>query len=59
MKDKNKKPERFNSSIPDEIPKELLLAYVDGELVSRENINTINFDNVDEVVLTHAIVGGY
>ena len=34
-------------------------AYVDGELVSRENINTINFDNVDEVVLTHAIVGGY
>ena len=33
-------------------------AYVDGTLISRENINTLNFDNVDEVVLTHAIVGG-
>ena len=33
-------------------------AYVDGELVGRENINTINFDEVNDVVLTHAIVGG-
>ena len=33
-------------------------AYIDGNLVSRENINTINFDEIDEVVLTHAIVGG-
>jgi hypothetical protein len=33
-------------------------AYIDGELTSREEIANINFDNVDEVVLTHAIVGG-
>tara|TARA_R100001163_G_C5032432_1_gene172289 strand:- start:416 stop:622 length:207 start_codon:yes stop_codon:yes gene_type:complete len=33
-------------------------AYIDGELVSRENINTVNFDEVNDVVLTHAIVGG-
>jgi anti-sigma factor RsiW len=32
MKDENKKPESFNSSIPDEISNELLMAYVDGEL---------------------------
>ena len=33
-------------------------AYIDGELVTREELPNINFDNVDEVVLTHAIVGG-
>jgi len=32
MKDKNKKSENFNSSIPDEISNEFLMAYVDGEL---------------------------
>lgn len=34
-------------------------AYIDGELVTREELPNINFDNVDEVVLTHAIVGGH
>jgi|TARA_B100000085_G_C18549989_1_gene515471 sulfur carrier protein ThiS len=33
-------------------------AYVDGELVSREDIANIDFNAVDEVVLTQAIVGG-
>jgi len=33
-------------------------AYIDGELVARMELNNINFDEVDEVVLTHAIVGG-
>jgi hypothetical protein len=33
-------------------------AYVDGELVTREELGNINFDEVDDVVLTHAIVGG-
>ena len=33
-------------------------AYVDGELVSNEELTNIDFNNVDEVVLTHAIVGG-
>ena len=32
--------------------------YVDGELVTREEITNINFDEVNDVVLTHAIVGG-
>jgi len=34
-------------------------AYVDGELVGRESIANLDFNAVDEVVLTHAIVGGY
>ena len=33
-------------------------AYVDGELVTREELPNVDFNNVDEVVLTHAIVGG-
>ena len=33
-------------------------AYVDGELVSNEELPNIDFNQVDEVVLTHAIVGG-
>ena len=33
-------------------------AYVDGELVTREEITNIDFNNVDEVVLAQAIVGG-
>ena len=33
-------------------------AYIDGELVTREELPNIDFNNVDEVVLTHAIVGG-
>ena len=32
--------------------------FVDGEMVSRENISSINWDDVDSVVLTPAIVGG-
>jgi hypothetical protein len=32
--------------------------FVDGEMVSRENISAINWDDVDSVVLTPAIVGG-
>ena len=34
-------------------------AYIDGELVTREELPNIDFNNVEEVVLTHAIVGGY
>ena len=33
-------------------------AYIDGELVTREELPNIDFNQVDEVVLTHAIVGG-
>ena len=33
-------------------------AYIDGELVTREELPDVNFDDVGEVVLTHAIVGG-
>jgi len=33
-------------------------AYVDGELVTREEIANIDFNNVDEVTLAQAIVGG-
>lgn len=33
-------------------------AYVDGTLVSREDINNIDFNAVDEVHLAQAIVGG-
>ena len=33
-------------------------AYIDGELVMREELPNIDFNNVDEVVLTQAIVGG-
>jgi len=32
--------------------------FVDGEMVSRENINSIDWETVEEVVLTPAIVGG-
>ena len=32
--------------------------FVDGEMVSRENIASINWDEVDTVMLTPAIVGG-
>tara|TARA_R110002012_G_scaffold115540_1_gene262456 strand:- start:2245 stop:2478 length:234 start_codon:yes stop_codon:yes gene_type:complete len=33
-------------------------AYVDGELVTREEIANIDFNNVEEVTLAQAIVGG-
>jgi len=32
--------------------------FVDGEMVSREHISTVNWDNVEMVDLTPAIVGG-
>ena len=32
--------------------------FVDGEMVSRETISQVNWDNVDMVDLTPAIVGG-
>jgi len=32
--------------------------FVDGEMVSRENISTLDWDNVEMVDLTPAIVGG-
>ena len=32
--------------------------FVDGEMVSRENISTLNWENVEMVDLTPAIVGG-
>tara|TARA_R100000322_G_scaffold136989_2_gene92802 strand:+ start:884 stop:1045 length:162 start_codon:yes stop_codon:yes gene_type:complete len=32
--------------------------FVDGEMVSRENITTLNWDSVESVDLTPAIVGG-
>ena len=33
--------------------------FVDGEMVSRENISTLNWENVEMVDLTPAIVGGH
>ena len=33
-------------------------AYIDGELVTREEIANIDFNNVEEVTLAQAIVGG-
>tara|TARA_R100000008_G_scaffold76535_1_gene56441 strand:+ start:5402 stop:5602 length:201 start_codon:yes stop_codon:yes gene_type:complete len=33
--------------------------FVDGEMVSREQIGSLNWDNVESVDLTPAIVGGY
>ena len=33
--------------------------FVDGEMVSREEITSLNWDNVESVDLTPAIVGGY
>ena len=33
--------------------------FVDGEMVSRENISEVNWDSVESVVLTPAIVGGF
>ena len=32
--------------------------FVDGEMVSRENISEVNWDEVTEVMLTPAIIGG-
>tara|TARA_R110000824_G_scaffold265849_3_gene454783 strand:+ start:158 stop:358 length:201 start_codon:yes stop_codon:yes gene_type:complete len=32
--------------------------FVDGEMVSRETVNTVNWDEVEQVDLTPAIVGG-
>jgi hypothetical protein len=32
--------------------------FIDGEMVSRENISSVNWDDVESVVLTPAIVGG-
>ena len=32
--------------------------FIDGEMVSRENISSVNLDDVESVVLTAAIVGG-
>ena len=32
--------------------------FIDGELVTRENISTISWDSVENVNLTPAIVGG-
>ena len=33
--------------------------FVDGEMVSREEISSLNWDTVESVDLTPAIVGGY
>tara|TARA_R110000751_G_scaffold307295_1_gene428055 strand:- start:118 stop:360 length:243 start_codon:yes stop_codon:yes gene_type:complete len=33
--------------------------FVDGEMVSRANISEVDWDSVETVVLTPAIVGGY
>ena len=33
--------------------------FVDGEMVSREEINTIQWDEVNSVTLTPQVVGGY
>lgn len=33
--------------------------FVDGEMVSREEINSINWDEVNTVTLTPQVVGGY
>ena len=32
--------------------------FIDGEMVSREKISFVNWDDVESVVLTAAIVGG-
>jgi len=32
--------------------------FVDGEMVSRENIEAIDWDSVEEVMLNPAIIGG-
>lgn len=32
--------------------------FIDGEMVSRETISEVNWDEVESVVLTPAIVGG-
>ena len=32
--------------------------FVDGEMVSRENIQSLNWDEVETVMLTPAIIGG-
>tara|TARA_Y100000361_G_C11030322_1_gene274425 strand:- start:358 stop:525 length:168 start_codon:yes stop_codon:yes gene_type:complete len=33
--------------------------FVDGEMVSRQEINQVSWDAVEVVTLTQAIVGGY
>ncbi len=33
--------------------------FIDGEMVSREEINSINWDEVNTVTLTPQVVGGY
>ena len=33
--------------------------FIDGEMVSREEVNTINWDEVNSVTLTPQVVGGY
>ena len=33
--------------------------FVDGEMVSRQEINEVSWDTVEVVTLTQAIVGGY
>ena len=33
--------------------------FVDGEMVSRQEINEVSWDSVEVVTLTQAIVGGY
>ena len=33
--------------------------FVDGEMVSREEVNTLNWDGISSIDLTPAIVGGW
>jgi hypothetical protein len=33
--------------------------FVDGEMVSREEVNTLDWDNIASIDLTPAIVGGW
>ena len=33
--------------------------FIDGDMVSREDINTTNWDEVEAVTLTPAVVGGF
>ena len=33
--------------------------FIDGEMVAREDISAVNWDNVTSVDLTPAVVGGY
>ena len=33
--------------------------FVDGEMVSREEVNTLNWDSISSIDLTPAIVGGW